>query len=192
MRKRMAVKALLAQSMRGRLLAAMVAAAAVAPMPAMAALEAFMKIDTLEGDAAASAYAGWSQVASYQLGFGGPAVNPPKAAGCTALAITKLLDKSTPKLLAATFMAQHFAMAQVDLVRDGALLARYQFSDVAISGVEDVRPEEGDSPLERLWVSYGRVTVTYYPATGAASAAATSTRLTPITTTIDCARGVAR
>jgi type VI protein secretion system component Hcp len=83
--------------------------------------------------------------------------------------ITKAVDAASPSFLERSFVGLHIANGHVDLFRSGSATveASYDFQDILItSDTERNGAISGAPPLEDVSISFSRVRVTYFSATG--------------------------
>jgi type VI secretion system Hcp family effector len=95
------------------------------------------------------------------------------------LAVTKKMDIASPKLYLALNNGLHIKEARLELVKGGLVTMRINLSDVTISMVEvkGEQLENGQTPIETVHLSYGRIRWTYFilePRTGNIKAKAES------------------
>jgi type VI secretion system secreted protein Hcp len=145
---------------RRPLLAAALAACAVVPAPALAAVDMFLKIDGVEGESTFKGHEKWIQLSSYSVGFANQAAAGGSGAAvgkstCSPFSVSKSVDKSSPPLLSAVMAGQRFSKAQIELVRSGgdggvgAVYLKYELSDVIISSLEEGGSSGGGTPQEQ-------------------------------------------
>jgi len=174
---------------RRPLLAVALAASAVAPAPAMAAYDVFLKLDNLVGESTNDKFAKWIQLFSYATGFqAAGVVRSAAAAGkttCSPIEATKSVDRSSPPLLTAVMTGQHFQKAEIDFVRsseNGGVFLKYELQDVIVSSLQQAGAAGGESaPAESVSLSFGKMTVSYYPQK------ADGSRGDPVVASVNCA-----
>ena len=157
---------------RRPLLAAALAASAVAPAPAMAAYDIFLKLDDVKGESQDSKHKDWIQLFSYSEGVSQVSVSAGNGAAravtrpnCSSFNALKLFDRASPALLAAAVTGQHFAKGEVDFRRAdaaGQVFLKLELSDVLVSSVQQSGSTGGDNaPTESISLNFGSVKVTY-------------------------------
>lgn len=175
---------------RRPLLAAALAACAVVPAPALAAVDMFLKIDGVEGESTFKGHEKWIQLSSYSAGFANQAAisgNGREAgkSSCLPINVTKSVDKSSPPLLSAVMAGQRFSKAQIDVVRSGegsAVFLKYELSDVIVSSLEEGGSSGGDRPQEQVAMSFGKLSIAYSTQNADGQLGA------PVTATVNCGK----
>ena len=91
---------------RRPLLAAALAASVIAPAPAIAAYDIFLKLDDIVGDSSSAKFAKWIELTSYSVGAqlmtSGQGNGSGRAAGkttCSPFNAMKFVDRASPPLL---------------------------------------------------------------------------------------------
>jgi type VI secretion system secreted protein Hcp len=158
---------------RRPLLAAVLAASAVVPAPAMAAVDIFLKLDTIDGESMHKGHFKWIELESYETGFdngvrrtfgGGGVAGKPV---CSALGAVKQFDAASPKLMAAVMTGKHFQKAELHFARTGdagEVFLKYELTDVALSSLGNaaVASAAQTRPTESLSLNFSKASVTYY------------------------------
>ena len=161
--------------MRRSLLVAAMAAGIVAPVPALAAFDLYLKIDTIAGEVTTPGFANTMQVVGYATG-----VKRSPAPTCETLALTKYVDKASPILFRAAFLGTHFTKVELTVVRNSLVFLKYELGNVTLGLAEDsgdaAAAATTSSPLEHIVVTYTTMKMTYTP-----------TNAPAVTTSIDCA-----
>jgi type VI secretion system Hcp family effector len=126
-----------------RLSAAIVVALAAAPPAALAAADAFLRIEGVEGQSMDPKHKGWIEVESYSLGASSASVLGKGAsgggagkAGVHAFSITKTTDKVSAQLMLAAASGKHFKKVVLQIRKPGGDLQpylTYTFGDVFIT-----------------------------------------------------------
>lgn len=159
---------------RRPLLAAALAASAVAPAPAMAAYDIFLKLDDVRGESTDSKHKDWIQLFSYSAGVSQASVSEGNGAAravtrpnCSSLNAMKLFDRASPALLAGTVTGQHFSKGEIDFQRadsGGNVFLKLELSDVLVSSIQQSGSTGGDSaPSESISLNFTNVKITYQP-----------------------------
>lgn len=134
------------------------------------AIDLFLKLDGVEGEAQADGHRGEIQLDAFTWAFS----NPSSATGAGAGAgraeahgfnCVKRADKSTPKLMKAVWTGQHFKKAQLTARKAGGKAIDYlkaEFDVLYITNFDQGASSGGDDiPRENLSFSFGKVAVTY-------------------------------
>jgi len=159
---------------RRPLLAAALAASAVAPAPAMAAFDIFLKLDDVKGESQDSKHKDWIELFSYSegvsqvsVGVGNGAARAATNPKCSSFNAQKLFDRASPALLAAAMTGQHFSKGEVNFVHadsDGQVFLKLELNDVLVSSIQQSGSTGGDrAPSESVSLNFSSVKVTYRP-----------------------------
>jgi type VI secretion system secreted protein Hcp len=136
--------------------------------------KAFLMIEGLAGESKDSKHLNWIELINYSEKM----ESQPSAAGGGAgkpvhspLAVTKRMDIASPKLYLALNNGLHIKEARFELVKGGLVIMRINLSDVTVNMVEvkGEQLEDGQTPIETVHLSYGRIKWTYFsvdPRTG--------------------------
>jgi type VI secretion system secreted protein Hcp len=154
-------------SVRRPLLAAALAATAVAPGPAIAAVDMFLKLDNVAGESQDSNHKGWVDTQSFDWGV---SIVPSQGSGtptgksmCSPFHIVKSVDKSSPTLFVGAATGQHFQKAQIDVQKhdgNGVVFLNYVLQDVFVTSVANASDQES-SPTENVTLNFKQITVNY-------------------------------
>jgi type VI secretion system Hcp family effector len=154
---------------RRPLLAAALAATAVAPAPAIAAVDIFIKLDDVVGESQDNNHKGWINVQSFDVGASVPLAQgsgtPTGRTTCSPFHITKVVDKASPTLFTAAASGGHYNKGQLDVQRhdgNGVVYLKYELQDVFVSSVVDAS-DTGDTPMENVTFNFGKINVIYTP-----------------------------
>jgi type VI secretion system secreted protein Hcp len=137
------------------------------------AFDVFLKIGTVPGESTDSGHSGWVEVSSFSMGVSQAASGSRSDAGAasggradfTDFAITKNVDKATPKLLLSCAKGEHIASVAVELCRatgDKTKYLEYKMSDVIISNVSSSGAAAGGLPVETVAFNFGKIEITYF------------------------------
>jgi len=111
------------------------------------AFDAFLKIDGISGESTDDKHKDWIEVLSFQHGMSQPSSATASSSGGGTTervnmddwSITKLVDKSSPKLYEACASGKHFATVTLEVNRAGGDKLKYmevKMEQVVISGVQ--------------------------------------------------------
>jgi len=138
--------------------------------PEPTALNAYLKIEGVPGEAADDAHPGWIEILGLTHAIG--------RAAHGEFTVTKMLDKSSPKLAMACSGGQHFPQVILELCRaEGGqeLVMQYIFKDVIITKMFDKATPKlatslsgeisyvTDRPTESISFNYTEIEWTYVP-----------------------------
>jgi type VI secretion system secreted protein Hcp len=129
------------------------------PVAARAAVDAFMKIDGVAGNATDDKHKDWIEISSFETGplqmraeseRAGRMVRP------EPLVITRAMDESSPKLRAFCANGKHFSELDIDVV-SGGRTEHYRLMNVTVNSY--TMRKAGGKPLEEISFSFDKVTV---------------------------------
>ena len=134
------------------------------------AFDAFIKIEGIPGEALDEQYRDWIEIAGYSFGAHQSTSATASSAGgassgrttLTNFTFTKLLDKSSCKILEASCAGEHLAKVTLALSRAGA--DKLKYLEIALEEViiADYMQTAGNGvPLEVVQLDYGRIKTTY-------------------------------
>jgi type VI secretion system secreted protein Hcp len=134
------------------------------------AFDAFIKIDGIEGESADDQHQAWIELISYNTGVSQTVSSTASSTGGASaeradfedFAITKQLDKATPKLAVACADGTHIDSILVELCRAGTEKVKfmeYKMTNCIISGVSTTGG--GDFPTETVNINYGKIEWSY-------------------------------
>jgi type VI secretion system secreted protein Hcp len=140
------------------------------------ALDAFLYLDGLAGEATTKGFEGWIQLDSFSWGAH-QAVNVGASQGLSAgkatfepFKITKRVDKSSAKLFLACCQGTHFQKAKLYMRKaagkDALQYLKCDFNTVFVSNIETIAGSDSagdETPLESIEFVYGAVQLTYTP-----------------------------
>jgi type VI secretion system secreted protein Hcp len=145
------------------LMTALVAVAA--PASALAAMNAYLYIDGVKGDATDAGHQGWIEVSSFQWGvgrgigspMGGSADRESSAPSVSEIVVTKNTDKASPLLskCAATGCRYGSAILEMRKAGGGDQMVRYALSNLMVSSYH--LSSGGDRPTESLSFSFTKI-----------------------------------
>ena len=181
----------MASLVRRPLLAAAMAASVATPAPALAAVNAYLKLTNVDGESTTKGHEKWIEIESFSLGFDSGAKLQRTGGGaaksaCEPLGVLKRLDKSSPALLTAVMAGQQFPTAQLELVHSedasGKPFLVYKFGTVFTTKIDWTGPSDA-GPEETITFVYGTLGVSYtrIDANGAPAG-------DPVVVTVDCGR----
>jgi type VI secretion system secreted protein Hcp len=140
------------------------------------AFDAFLKIDTIQGEATAKGHEGWIELLSWSWGANQPSTKIGVVArgkpAFQGLSITKTLDRASAKLMLACANGEAFPkvvlhVCQADGGQDpffGVRLSQAMVWTYRSSGVEDANRlgQIADSrPLEEVGFNFGKIEIAY-------------------------------
>jgi type VI secretion system Hcp family effector len=146
--------------------AIVLALAAIPTAAAAAAVDYFLKIDGVPGEAKDPGHTDWIEVSSFSFGVA-RGVSVPGARGAEAgravhdISITKKTDRASPKLFEMAATGRHIPKVVLQVRRGGGYLT-YVLEDVMISSVR--RSSGGDRPSESVTLNFARMTTQSGPA----------------------------
>lgn len=158
-----------AQSLvRRPLLAAVLAASAVAPAPAMAAADYFLKIEGVPGESLDVQHKGEIDIASFSWGMSNPATRSGGGgAGKVTLcefAIVKHIDIASPLLFQALGTGKHYDTATITARKAGSSQDYYKLklNDVLVSSMQD-SGASGDAatPTQMISLNFSNIEYSY-------------------------------
>jgi len=138
-------------------------------------MDAFLKIEGIEGESMDDKHKGEIEILSYSWGVMQAAAGVASTAGSLSagraqfqdLSIVKLLDKASPKLALACATGEHLKSAVLSLHRAGGekeLYMEYKLTDVLITSVRPGGSSEGETiPMEEVSMNYGKIELKYVP-----------------------------
>ena len=136
--------------------------------------DAFVKIDGIPGESSDDKHKGWIEITSFNHGVSQPASSTASSSGGAtservnfgAFGISKLIDKSSPKLFEACCTGRHIKEVIIEICRAGGDKQRYleiKMEQVLISSYSVGGTESGKSefPSENLSFAPAVYRVTY-------------------------------
>lgn len=134
------------------------------------AFDAFIKIEGIPGEALDEQYRDWIEIAGYSFGaHQSTSATASSAGGASSgrttlsnFTFTKLLDKSSCKILEASCAGEHLAKVTLALSRAGADKLKYLEIVLEEVIIADYMQTAGNGvPLEIVQLNYGRIKTTY-------------------------------
>ena len=154
-------------------------AAIIAPAPAPVADTAvFLKIDGIDGESQDRDHKDWIDILSFDQGqftsTAGAGGSARGRGGCQFedVALSKQLDKSSPKLAEAVCKGQNFPKVEIHLTSaflGGQVYYAYELKNVRVSNYHIGGTSPGDRPTENFSLNFEEIKVTYTeydPSTG--------------------------
>lgn len=145
------------------LILAVPAALLVTPVTSWAVFDAFLKLDGIEGESLDAKHKGEIEVLSYHWGETQGTPGSAARVNMDALAVTKFLDKSSPKLARACALGRVIPTATLVLVhatRTGAQpFMTYQLTNALVTSVQAGGSAQGESgvPIEEIALSFSKI-----------------------------------
>jgi type VI secretion system secreted protein Hcp len=170
----------------------------LAPQRSLAAVDMFLKLvdstgATIQGESTDKQHSGEIVALAFSQGVSVAISAPSGGGGSTAgkasfsdIALTKLVDKSSPLLYLYAAQGKHLPQAVLTVRNSGATpfeFYRITLTDVLISSVQNSGASGGDRPVESLSLNFARVEWRYTPQN------ADGTAGTPVITTWNLATG---
>jgi len=133
------------------------------------AFDAFLKVESIDGECLDSGHEGWIEVLSYNWGVDQPTSTSVSSAGSLSaqradfkpFRVTKALDKASPKLALGAASGEHFPSAILQLCRAGGdkqLYMEYKLTDVIISSFYPGGQGTSETlPTEDVAFNYGKI-----------------------------------
>jgi type VI secretion system secreted protein Hcp len=142
-----------------------------------AAFSAFLQIDGVPGESLDDKHKDWVELLSYGHQMTQPVSSTRSSAGGAAtgrtqhgdFAVTKFVDKASPKLYEAVSNGKHFSKAKIEVCRAGGTQVKFldiTLEEVMISNVHvnssGQQNSDGDVlPTETIHLNYGKIEWTY-------------------------------
>jgi type VI secretion system secreted protein Hcp len=134
------------------------------------AFDAFMKIDGIPGESQDDKHKDWIEILSYQLGSSQPVSSTASSAGgagtgrvnIAPVTISKLVDKSSPKLWDACNTGKHISKVIIEAHRSGG--DKQKYLEITMEQVLVANYTQGggdDFPLEIVSFAPGKISMTY-------------------------------
>ena len=138
------------------------------------AFDSFLKIDGIPGESTDDKHKDWIEILSYSHGLTQPSSATASSVGGGTtervnhddLSVTKLLDKSSPKLYELCCTGKHIPKVSLELCRAGGDKLKYMevvMEQVIISAAIPAGAAQGDNafPSESVSFNYGKIKWTY-------------------------------
>ena len=138
--------------------------------------DAFLQLDGVPGESTDDKHKDWIELVSYGHDMTQPVSSTRISAGGAStgrtqhgdFAVSKFVDKASPKLYEAVSNGKHFGKAKIEVCRAGAPQVKYleiALEEVMISNVSlqsNGHSKEGqDLPTESVHLNYGKIEWTY-------------------------------
>jgi type VI secretion system secreted protein Hcp len=156
----------------------------LAPVPAFAQLQIFVKVDGIPGESTDGRHKDWIDAFGYgfgvnnsgSIGIGGGASRG--NADLAPVTIVKQIDKASPKLYETCAVGNHIKGVTIEFIEGGVKALEVLLTEVIITSVQAVTPEPTAMPAaasasisvlqlqEKVSFDYARIQWTYYLATG--------------------------
>jgi type VI secretion system secreted protein Hcp len=133
------------------------------------AFDAFLKVESVDGESLDGAHEGWIEILSYSLGVDQPASTSASSAGSLSsqradfhpFTVVKALDKASPKLALGAASGEHFPSAILELCRAGGdkqVYMQYKLTDVIVSSFRAGGNGASETlPTEEVAFNYGKI-----------------------------------
>ncbi|MEN3332487.1 MAG: type secretion system secreted protein Hcp [Blastocatellia bacterium] len=134
------------------------------------AFDAYLKVESIDGECTDSAHEGWIEVLSYSSGVDQPASASASSSGNLSsqranfhpFTIVKALDKASPKLALGAASGETFPSAILQLCRasgDKQAYMEYKLTDVIVSSFRAGGNGSSDNtvPTEEVAFNYGKI-----------------------------------
>ena len=142
------------------------------PETAFAAVDAYLYIEGVKGDATDARHRDWIEISSFQWGvgrgisspMGGSADRESSAPSVSEIVVTKTSDRASPLLSRCAATACHYRSAVLEMRRPGGdnRMTRYMLSNVIIGGYH--MSSGGDRPTESLSINFTKIEMLAAPA----------------------------
>jgi type VI secretion system secreted protein Hcp len=134
--------------------------------------DSFLQLDGVPGEATDDKHKDWIELLSYDHHVTQPVSSTRSSAGGAAtgrsqhgdLAITKFVDKASPKLLEAVSNGKHFSKAKIEVCRAGGSQVKFleiNLEEVMISNVSysshGASKDGSELPTESVHLNYGKI-----------------------------------
>jgi type VI secretion system secreted protein Hcp len=138
------------------------------------AFDAFLKLDTIEGESTRKGFEKQMEILSFSFGAMNPVTIGSAAKGggggkasLSAFSVMKISDAASPQMFQACCKGQHFPKAKVTLRKAGGTAMDYlvyEFEKCYVDSIQWSGSSGGDDrPVESLSITFGKVTITYTP-----------------------------
>jgi type VI secretion system secreted protein Hcp len=133
------------------------------------AFDAFLKVESVDGECLDSAHEGWIEILSYSCGVDQPASTSASSAGSLSsqradfhpFTVVKALDKASPKLALGAASGEHYPSAILELCRAGGdkqVYMQYKLTDVIVSSFRSGGNGGSETlPTEEVAFNYGKI-----------------------------------
>ena len=139
------------------------------------AFDAFLKIDSIPGEAADARHADWIEIQSFSHGISRPSTVLGASGGATAekavfqdFVIVKHMDRASPKLYLACTNGERIPEVTIEITRsegDQQKYFEYLLTDVIISSTSPQGSTQSgdDRPVEEVSFNFAKIQWTYSP-----------------------------
>lgn len=155
-----------------RTLALLPPAVGLVAQSASADFSAYIKFDSLNGEATDKGHENWTALPNFSFGFSNSPVAVGGSGGAGAgkmvadsFTFTKTLDRVSPQLFLACAAGSHYDTVKIELVNPltGALFYRITLNNVEITKLATDGAAVGTTrPTESVSVSYAKIKIEYY------------------------------
>jgi type VI secretion system secreted protein Hcp len=147
-----------------------IAMAASCTDSAQAALNAYLKVDGINGEATADDFVGWSDILGYSINAtnsgstgGGVGGGSPRAT-LSSMSVKKVVDSASPNFFGGVLTGKHYATAMIDVRKTGERPQKYvlwEFTDALLTSY--ITSASTDVITENLSIDFKKVTYSYWP-----------------------------
>lgn len=140
------------------------------------AFDAYLKLTGVDGESTTKGFEKWIGLDSFQWGAHNTtsAVGTGKGAGraeISEFSVTKQMDKASPKLFQSCCGGKHYDKASLYLRKAGGgkeamTYLKFEFAELFLTDVQwsgASGSHGGDTPMEHLNFSFGKVEIAYFP-----------------------------
>ena len=131
------------------------------------AFDAFLKIETIEGDSSDKEHPGEIEVSSFSWGVSNTAIVGGGGGGGAGKAVmndfhfSMATSKASPKLMLACATGQHLRDGTLTVRRAGFEFLKIKLTDVIVSSYDLAGSEGSDSPSDALSLNFAKIEVNY-------------------------------
>jgi type VI secretion system secreted protein Hcp len=131
--------------------------------------DAFLKVETVDGESTDEKHSNWIEVLSYSWGVDQPQSSSASSHGSLSaeranfhpFVVVKAIDKASAKLALACASGEHYPKATLEICRAGGdkqPYMEYKLTDVMVSSFRPGGTGHGEAlPLEEVSFSYGQI-----------------------------------
>jgi len=141
--------------------------ATVWPVPAMAAVDMFIKIDGIDGESRDKDHSGWIEVESFSWGASRGGNRQADSVIPGSLTITKSIDQASPSLMQACVSGKDLGEVFVGLITTDEKTERDQYITYKLMKVRltsCATSDSDDRPTESITLNYDKIDYKYLPA----------------------------
>lgn len=137
---------------------------------ATAAVDMFLKIEGVEGEATRRGHEGWIEIQGFGWGVSSAGRSTGRATARASggptfsdVSVTKYVDKATPLLAQACAQGQHMAEAKIVFYRAGGSVPAGSITiwDITIASTMSTSEATADRPIETLSLNFGKIEWSY-------------------------------